>query len=111
MMRRHFNWKNNSPFGVRIPVWLFAFGVPLMCLSIRIHPSRESRRAEHAEIRTETRRSYFFYQRREAARTAVIVAQEDSAEDQSDEFDYAKVKELIQDRSTWRDEPTSRAMR
>jgi len=110
-MRRHFNTKNNGPLGVRIPVWLFALGVPLMCLLIRIHPTHEPRaaKAESVEVRTETRRFHFFYQRRDAARRDFVAAQEDSVEDQSDEFDYAKVEELIQDRSTWRDAPTGRA--
>jgi hypothetical protein len=81
--------------------------VPLACLLTRIHPHGEPRvaKAEVAEVRTETRRFHSFTKRRDAARTEVVGAHEDSAEDHTSQFDFAKVEELIQDRRTWRDEP------
>jgi hypothetical protein len=108
-MRRYFNTKNSGPLGIRIPVWLFALNVPLVCLLIRHHPRSEPRaaKAEGPEVRTETRRFHFFHTRRDAARTEVVVAQEDSAEDQASQFDFAKAEEVIQDRRTWRDKPVS----
>jgi hypothetical protein len=111
-MRKHFKRKNNGPLGVRIPVWLFAFGVPLVCILTRIHPHSDPSvaKAEVAEVRTEIRRFHSFAKRRDAARTEVVFSQEDSTEVQASQFDFAGVQELIEDRRTWQEKPTRRAM-
>ena len=99
-----------GPLGVRFSIWFSVSGMTLVCLLLSVRHS-EPPHAETASTEVSVQKSRYYWLSHRARRTAqaeVNGGQTNSVENDAGQIDFAKVQQLIQDRGTWRDEPTWR---
>lgn len=104
----HRKKKTDGPPGIRPAVWLFVFGLALVCMLLisRHHIEQPTREMVVEEVPEQNTSPHSGPKIRRIAQTEVkLEAYEDQVGYRNGEIDLSMVEQMVQDRRTWMDDP------